>query len=145
MRLLAVGQSLIGIKGQGARYQMSEQNQLPKFNVGNQSSACRSNSAGKRCWLGRLKGIVVGWKGVSARNPQITQADKPLVQTTLALGRVRVVRNDLTESDLVVVPVKTRPPVGDPRRGESQSRGKGFRATLTQIAQRVADAARSLV
>jgi len=145
MRLLAVGQSLIGIKGEGARYEMSGQNQLPKFNIGSQSAAGSPGQARKPGLFARLKGVGFGWKGAARRRGETPIADKPLVQTTLALERVRVVRNDLTESDLVIVPVKVRPVSGEPTKPVSPSRGKGLRKALSRMAQRVTDAARSLV
>jgi hypothetical protein len=145
MRLLALGQSLIGIKGQGAQYQISEQNRLPKFNVGNRASVSAPSLAGKRGLFDRSEGVAYGWKGYLFRRSQTPKADQPLVQATLSLERVQVVRNDLTESDLVIVPVKALPAPRDRTKTDKLSRSKGVRTAATRLAQRVTDAARALV
>jgi hypothetical protein len=144
MRLLALGQSLVGVKDQGKRYQLSQQNQLPKFNVSREPVVSGPASAMRFGFLGRIKARFGGRRlGVVSRRMQSAKVGEPLMRATLSLERVRVVRNDLTESDLVIVPVKAGSASGGERKKDV--RPKGMRAAVIQAVQRLSDTVRSLV
>jgi|SRR6266850_5469395 len=95
------------------------------------SSALRSIWNG---WLKRAKACLPRRSPRSSRS-NITQIAKPLVQPELSLDKVRVVRNDLSDTDLEVVPVAaptalkietvTKPGRGDARRAGAQRRSSG--------------------
>ena len=58
-----------------------------------------------RGWLGRIKARMSRIYVKPAR-PAAPRSAKPAVQTELSLDKVRVVRNDLSETDLEIVPGK---------------------------------------
>jgi len=58
-----------------------------------------------RGWMGRIKARISRIYVKRAR-PAALRSPKPAVQTELSLDKVRVVRNDLSETDLEIVPGK---------------------------------------
>jgi hypothetical protein len=46
---------------------------------------------------------------VKPAKPAVPQFSKPPVQAELSLDRIKVLRNDLSDADLEVVPAKTKP------------------------------------
>jgi hypothetical protein len=87
----------------------------------------------RRSVLRKLFGWLPGLRERAARGP-IPVFSKVPVQTELSLENVKVVRNDLTESDLEVKPVnpaKTRAAASAPLAGELESREVAMRATPT--------------
>jgi hypothetical protein len=79
-----------------------------------------------RAWAGKLYGSVVARVRRPQRKPVIPALGRPsAVQTELSLDNVKVVRNDLEESDLEIVTSETATstqvaptaPVAQPRRG----------------------------
>jgi hypothetical protein len=59
-------------------------------------------------WLGKLlrKANPMSWRGDRKSEKTLSQPDKTPIQTELSLEKIKVVRNDLTDADLEVVPVK---------------------------------------
>jgi hypothetical protein len=58
-------------------------------------------------WMPKLSGLFAR-RRVVAGKPAIPQFSKPPVQGELSLDRVKVVRNDLSEADLEVVPARLK-------------------------------------
>jgi hypothetical protein len=71
-------------------------------------------------WAGKCfskVGAMLSRRGKSGERPAIPRFNKPLVQGELSLDSVRVVRNDLRDSDLEIVaakPVQPSPPASVP-------------------------------
>ncbi len=57
-------------------------------------------------WVSKISAVSV-WRGWKAE----VKAQNPTVQTELSLEAVKVVHNDLSDADVEVVPIKSRPPV----------------------------------
>jgi hypothetical protein len=55
-------------------------------------------------WAGKLNPVSL-WHGATA-----TEAPPPRIQSELSLDAVKVMHNDLSDADVVVVPVKSRAP-----------------------------------
>jgi hypothetical protein len=131
LRLLAAGKSLIGLKQQTKQYRDLGPGALPKFegkkNVFRSSPQSDNSTqpdsskipaassegsprttpmpqkdshqpAQPTSWRRKVSGL---WSIKS--KPAVPRFDKALVQTELSLDRVKVVRNDLLDSDLEVV------------------------------------------
>ena len=142
MRLLAVGQSIIGVKDGPSRYKMAEQNLLPKFasatrplasgltiksarpgdgsvakanKTENASFAAKARTDGspaaiKPCVPAKTAAIPAkGPLSLFKQNPFVsrpaTKINRLPVQAELSLDAVKVVRNDLSDADLEIVPV----------------------------------------
>lgn len=56
-------------------------------------------------WKTKLIGLLAKWRSRTAK-PAILRFTKPPVQGELSLDRIRVVRNDLSDADLEIVPAK---------------------------------------
>ena len=121
LRLLTAGRSLIGLK-EPARYREAGPRALPKFVGKQQPFGATSGSAvaaepgasassstvpvseisAKPRWFSRW---TARWQ--RPNTSVIPRFSKPLVQGELSLDRVKVMRNDLSDSDLEVVPAGT--------------------------------------
>ena len=128
LRLLRTGKSLVG-SSDVAQYRMGDPRAMPVF----------ESKAGEESKVESPKSKVVaaapkGWfAGLVARlgrlfsKPQkraIPQFNNPGVQGELSLERVKVMRNDLSDTDLEVVPKKTERPkesAGEMRKANTQS------------------------
>ncbi len=105
-------------------------------NRGGASGVVQGNVSGLTGKLiNKLKGVLSHRKPESAK-PAIPRFTKPLVQGELSLDRIKVVRNDLTDSDLEIVqarppavPVK-RAPAGKP--GAEVAMGEGAWNRVTE-------------
>ena len=81
---------------------------------------------------------MLGRARVKAAKPAIPRFTKPPVQGELSLDRIKVVRNDLSDADLEVVPAKvpTAPASSEPalrtgkEAGVAESRWRGATAGL---------------
>lgn len=98
LRLLSIGRSLMGLSKEPVRYRM-EQNFLPRFEAAKEgevgTTAAPVSSSGRRSFFqSRFSG---------QNRPRSTRS---WVQGELALGSIKVVRNDLSEADVELVPVK---------------------------------------
>lgn len=98
LRLLSIGRSLIGLKQEPIKYKL-EQNFLPKFEAAkerNGGSDSASESGGRRRSF--------------FHNPFLSRnrarSTRSWVQCELALESVRVMRNDLSDADVELVPVR---------------------------------------
>ncbi len=125
LRLLTSGKSLVGISDATTRYRMSNPKVLPKFESANnpfrskggpqpvQSTASPQKESGRSGIAGRVNrwtAQVDAWLSrVRTKRPRaaIPQFSKPPVQGELSLDQIKVVRNDLSDSDLEVVPAKS--------------------------------------
>jgi hypothetical protein len=130
VRLLSAGKSLIGFNESG-RYRVTRQRLLPQF--GSVSNPFRSSAEGgiptptapappaaavaptgtaeTKSQPRRGLGAWVGHLLARLERPQIRTApaiagSRPAVQGELSLDTVRVLRNDLSEADLEVVPAR---------------------------------------
>lgn len=113
IRLLAMGRSIIGLKREPARYTMVEQNLLPKFESVKGPPGTVASPP--------ISGTGTGAGLNTRRRPLFSSAfitkngaksSRPLVQTELALGEVKVMRNDLSDADVDVQWVPERVGVG---------------------------------
>ena len=145
IRLLSIGQSLIGVNGQNVRYQMKGQSQLPKFNHPNQSPSSVQNPGSCPGLLRRFKRVVFGWRRPRLPEEGAFRSEKTWVQGTLSLERVRVARNDLRESDLWIVAARNSSALGDQKMTAGRSMGRNLWAAVTQVLRRVVNVARSRV
>lgn len=158
MHLLAMGKSLIGLKGEIARYTSVQQNLLPKFmpvhqrfsqplppnteisrskpsipdsplpqqstpslpmklmnplSVHEEASASKLISPQKTVSNPLSPDRVVPERRSIFRNPfsskSSVKSSRELVQAELALGAVKVVRNDLSEPDVEVIGLQVKP------------------------------------
>lgn len=136
MHLLAAGRSVKGIRKEPGPYRMNQENLLPKFNAVSKDApaddqahetqtapvpladaaasdaACdeadkreRHRDVFKLGWLRRAVGRVF-WRG-SRTGGDATRDKRRPVQGQLSLDAVRVVRNDLTDSDSEAAPRRT--------------------------------------
>src|SRR5690242_1793856 len=99
MRLLAAGRSIMGIRKKPGPYRMSQENLLPRFAPAPAAVPKRrifSRLTARLARLTRRKGGVPVEGGGGGQH----------IQTELLLDSVRVVRNDLSDSDFEVVPVR---------------------------------------
>lgn len=134
MRLLTAGKCLVGLKEPVIRYRMSDPRALPKFGIGSKPKGGSAKPAAPAPTVTRmdrsarpdridpiagvavaqtrvtrqaslfekLSGMLPGRRG-PARSA-IPRWANPPVQGELALDKVQVVRNDLSDSDLEIVP-----------------------------------------
>lgn len=137
MRWLSAGKSLVGMRENVGRYQMTHERLLPDFRVDRPRSAAAAqtlspteevpvqktvmNSEMKTTQAaGQCAGI---WQRVMnffnellpRRKVATGNSGQPVVQGELSLDSVKVMRNDLSDSDLEVVtrrPVPERPMIG---------------------------------
>ena len=140
MHLLSAGKSLLGSQDLGKQYQMSELGALPKFGSKKkkfQTPTSNSQTSSKpqapnqteivggakkpglmTRWASRVKGLVGGRKG--AAKSAVPRFPREPVQGELSLDNVKVLRNDLSDTDFEVVarpapkkavPVQTAAPV----------------------------------
>ncbi len=148
-RLLAVGKSMVGLKDSEGRYRLPNQKLLPDFGknpfsehkpetggagVGQEpaakaelqptaSTAAPAQPEGPGL-VGRCGEWVAGIFGLNKQRAAIPKFRRTPVQTELTLDQVRVVRNDLRDSDFDYVPVESKPRAGRGRPAKAASPGK---------------------
>ncbi len=126
LRLLTTGRSLVGLSDSTRRYRITHRRLLPKFGTGENPFATQGRAAMAQTREARLAGpsragiarYVNRWtarfdawlsrprsRPAKAAIPQFSRAP---VQGELKLDQIKVVRNDLSDSDLEVVPAKPR-------------------------------------
>ena len=132
LRLLTAGKSLVGLKREAKQYRDLGPRALPKFEgktklfrsspqVGTVEKDSPSTSAASQETCGsaparpqqkpgrtsQARSWSAKWAWLWRRKTKasVPRFDKAPVQTELSLDQVKVVRNDLTDSDLEVVPV----------------------------------------
>ena len=144
MQLLAVGRSFIGLRSGQGRFKPAAAGSLPNFGAGEfemHSPAARSPEAGE-AGLENRKAAAVSMTAAASPIPlasALTPASRPalkksprfgnplasllsprparsLVQAELSLESVKVVRNDLSEADLMVVSTRKQKPAAAPAR-----------------------------
>ena len=122
-KLLAAGKSIINGNG-SIEYRTNKQVALPKFSVPKHplvhsskpssggdgaprpaAPPAAADSKPAATWSSRFN-PVSAWRG--ARTPEPEPA-RPQVQAELSLDTVKVVHNDLSDADVEVVPIKSRP------------------------------------
>jgi hypothetical protein len=107
LRLLAAGKSLIGIKGKPTEYKLTQENLVPKF-VNNPPSWSATAKPSPRKEEGQVAATTSGTGKQSHETEQFVQAKfapkKEGAQGELPL--LNVVRNDLSDADLEVAPLK---------------------------------------
>jgi len=137
-RFLASGRSVMGLKKQPGPYRMNEESALPRFEPPQRLAAAVGNAdvhrpaeglaategkanpltdAPKRpcvtgnstTVLGRLARVLAPWKWRRHEHPAGGGIRKRPVQTEFSLERVKVVRNDLSDSDFGICANKTTP------------------------------------
>lgn len=130
LRLLTAGKSLIGLKESQGRYAVKQHGMLPRFGA-KDSDSPKPNKAGDPTaadtWAAspakatsaaaavppgacqpaapsrESKGLLLlGWWKPKLKGPAIPRFHRPMVQGELSLDSVKVVRNDLRDSDLEV-------------------------------------------
>ncbi len=140
LRLLTAGKSLIGLKDSAGRYAVTRQRLLPKFNAKHAAASANAVMTGEAGAAPALTGRGAGgtrlatakpgeanaqksspklfrwWKSKPAL-PGIPRFQKAMVQGELSLDTVKVVRNDLRDSDLELAP-------GAPARGRGDGAGR---------------------
>ena len=159
IKLLFVGRSFAGAKDEASRYKLTDQTLLPKFTdtkaslpavaapLPLDSSPAKSlpatsstPSVVKRA--ASLGESLSGWfqRKPASSKPRVVPG---FVQGELSLAKVKVVRNDLIDADVVVIPVRV---MGQPAEASVEQASKTSRtgAGWTQLADRVLGAARSL-
>ncbi len=140
MRLLTAGKSLVGIRETQSRYRVTDHRLLPKFvskanpfrattmpgpapagsetaqpgaanptPIGGGVEQSGAAAGGARNWLARVRQLM-GSQRPSRTQSAIPRFNKPMVQVELSLESVKVVRNDLSDSDLEVVPSRAAQP-----------------------------------
>ncbi|MCI0745463.1 MAG: hypothetical protein L0Y58_08670 [Verrucomicrobia subdivision 3 bacterium] len=126
MRWLAVGRSLKSVEDRRSPYKMTQQNLLPRF--GQKVGPCVEQGMGlvKGVWVQLWRSlwcwVVDPWRPVWRKLAGKVEAGKwrhpfrrrqrratQVVQTELLLESIRVVRNDLSESDFKLAPPLARP------------------------------------
>ena len=139
LRLLSAGKSLVGSKDPNTRYEMGDPRAMPKFisaknpfrskekktateqkaampkvpTVNCPEPAAEQNQSpsdgpGKLRAGQKLKSFL-GLFSVRRTKPAIPEFTRPAVQGELSLDAVRVVRNDLSDADLEIVPARCEP------------------------------------
>ena len=141
LRLLSVGRSLARVGDQPSRYKMGQQILLPKFGklgaenlsfpaAAKDSARSRENAVNDKNNMNTVEGQFPAVQATAAMPPQaafplgrwtifknpFTRKPRPeinavTVQGELALGAVKPVRNDLTDSDLEIIGTKRSEPV----------------------------------
>jgi hypothetical protein len=157
VRLLATGRSLVGLHDSESRYRVNSKRLLPKFNDENpfggsvprtiagtgvaappaHGAAAAVPAAPKvsgAVELGFFRRSVARLAKWLARKPPVVRSaiprfDKGPVQGELSLERVRVVRNDLSDSDLAIVPVKTPADKARPTKNENMQAAEPAKET----------------
>jgi hypothetical protein len=143
LRLLRTGRSFVG-SSDTARYQMGDSRAMPVFEGKVESAKPRAVEAtvntqlsGKQCavssrcgWFGRLMGKFARVSS-KEKKPAIPQFNKPAVQGELSLERVKVVRNDLSDTDLEVVPAKAAATAGANKKAPVQPSELKANSSLT--------------
>jgi hypothetical protein len=120
MRLLAAGKSLVGGRDAAGRYRLSKHAALPKFITSKKPFAVARVEARPprpvipqkpprpvRPLIQKLNPLSFLAAVKLAPKPAHTAFPKAPVQGVLSLDKVKVVRNDLSDADLEVVPVKS--------------------------------------
>ena len=82
--------------------------------------------AGARGWFNRWTSRLLGWtrrRAARPVRPMVPRFGKGPVQVELSLDRLRVVRNDLSDADLEVVPARRTTPPGANVKGRVPERG----------------------
>jgi hypothetical protein len=161
MRLLSVGQSLVIPDREGARYKFRQQSFPPKF--GRKSTpapvavksisqqhhpkAALISPVKKPTRSSGLTSVALESEG-SRRNyvADFSRTSSPatFVQGPLLLEKVRVARNDLSETDLEIVPAQTKAPIGGGKLTAKRPRHQWWRWICLQNASRLINAARAL-
>ena len=163
LRLLSVGRSFVGPHPQGRRFRMTQQNLLPKFNAGPTPVSealksifqSRSNVASPALKQDvtsaapQLTPIFAQLKAPAKINPfgwrQTIRRGAAGVPGELALEKVQVVRNDLAEADLELVPIKSKPVMREtPQMPTTPSIRERLVSKWFQPASRLLSAARAL-
>jgi len=124
IRLLAIGHSFEAAKSQPYQFNKKQQSLLPKFNAKSTPVAAkplfpgRSKRQKSNPRQGLIATVTVGKLStgdlklaptVGLEQRARSGSHGSAVQIELCLGRLKVVRNDLTESDLEVVPANSEP------------------------------------
>jgi hypothetical protein len=120
VRLLTAGKSLVGSKDLTIRYQMTDPRAMPRFGSAKTKKASAPPAApAKRVdWLSRIVGKVTPLLARSRTRPAkitLQRLAKSPVQGELSLDKVKVVRNDLSDADVEIVPFQApavRPSAG---------------------------------
>jgi hypothetical protein len=112
LRLLTAGKSLVGLKDSGNRYRPVDKRALPTFP--SKSNPFRTTAKPE---LAAADAPAVGAPAQTARAASLKErltsllrakpcghSNKPPVQGELSLDEVKVIRNDLADADLEVVP-----------------------------------------
>lgn len=139
VKLLAAGKSLVGLPDGESRYRADKRARLPKFGspknpfasaekaatASAPAMSTQPTAAEKQAWRAASEAKAAGWfsewgkklnplsHGSKPAGPARSLAPlpaKPSPQGELSLDRVKVLRNDLSDSDLEVV----RPPAAKP-------------------------------
>jgi hypothetical protein len=131
IRLLAIGHSFAATKAQPYRFEKKQQSLLPKFNAKPTATPVAANPLFRvrrkrqkaNAKRGLIATVMVGKQStgdlklaLTARLERRTKSSSPSspVQTDFFLDRLKVVRNDLTESDLEVVLANSEPGTPEP-------------------------------
>jgi hypothetical protein len=95
----------MGLKREPVRYTLAEQNLLPKFDPLKEPGWSRAPSAATP--------TAAAKRGSFFNNPftskNTVKSSRPMIQAELGLGAVPVVRNDLNEADVELVPARLAP------------------------------------
>lgn len=143
-RLLAAGKSVVGVTNDVSPYRVVDQRLLPKFglnktplcppkagpasrpnpnpnpNLTVAATASGGSSPGRaRRWAKRGFIGLFGWPDLKPKKSPGARLDRPVLQAELRLEHVKVVRNDLNESDLELVQLRPKAAATKPNGGGS--------------------------
>lgn len=146
LRLLSLGKSFIGLKNGPGRYRMTDLNLLPKFTALDSpwEDSVEVKAEPRRrvarwwqrlwtaLWPGKIKAaeptdsLALPGKPANTLTSRIFgHRRRPLVQPELALEKVQVMANDLTDSDLELVDRQGRKPKPSTKKGQESAEAGG--------------------
>jgi hypothetical protein len=96
---------------------------LPANPVSARSESGGTSRRGRalREWFSKAKFLKAIWSRPSQGREQLHAGDSRPVQGELSLDNIKVMRNDLSDSDLEVIPLRSGPPAPDGRRQDEQA------------------------
>ncbi len=90
--------------GRNAENRRSEKKSTPAWAKTQKMPAISSTPKSLATWTTKLNPMTM-LRGFAGRE----NFSRPIVQTELSLDRVKVVHNDLTDADVEIIPMKSRP------------------------------------
>lgn len=124
LRLLSMGRSLVGLKQEPTKYKL-EQNFLPKF-----ESAKGKNGGSAAASIAPVRRRSFFQNPFPSRNRP--KSNRSWVQCELALSSIKVMRNDLSEADVELIPVRAGSKRGSDEDNSSRAQEESVRVEQSE-------------